>query len=340
MNRLGLILFGSAIALAGCKGGDTTEATAAGTEIGIDLAGMDKSVKPGDDFNAFVSGGWEKATEIPADRTNLGSFTTVAIEVEKRNKALLQGLFDSNPAAGTNERRIVDYHNAFTNLPAIEQRGLQPLAPHYAEIDGVRDVGGLSRAIGKSVRADVDPLNATNLQTENLMGVFVAQALQDPNRNVAYLLQGGIGLPDREYYLSTAAPMVKTRDGYRKYLADLGAALGWPDAKARADRVFALETKIAQVHVGAVEAQDAKAPKEWTVADYQSNAPGMDWRAFLDGAQLGGQQTIIAWHPKPINGLSALVASQPKFASTFQNVPSCRYDGPELLQASVTRTGQ
>ncbi len=67
------------------------------------------------------------------------------------------------------------------------------------------------------------------------MGVFVAQALQDPNRNAAYLLQGGLGMPDREYYLSTAAPMVKTRDAYRKYLADLGAALGWPDAKARAD---------------------------------------------------------------------------------------------------------
>ncbi len=136
MNRLGLILFASAIALAGCTRRETRpEATAAGTEIGIDLAGMDKSVKPGDDFNAFANGGWEKATEIPADRTNLGAFTTVAIEVEKRNKALLQGLFDSNPAAGTNERRIVDYHSAFTNLPAIEQRGLQPLAPHYAEID-------------------------------------------------------------------------------------------------------------------------------------------------------------------------------------------------------------
>jgi len=130
--------------------------------------------------------------------------------------------------------------------------------------------------------------------------------------------------------------MVKTRDGYRKYLADLGAALGWPDAKARADRVFALETKIAQVHVGAVEAQDAKAPKEWTVADYQSNAPGMDWRAFLDGAQLGGQQTIIAWHPKPINGLSALVASQPidvwkdylklHMAGRFSNVLPKKFD--------------
>ena len=309
MNRALALAAALILTLPACRQGEQPQT--AGTEIGIDLAGMDRSVKPGDDFNAFSNGGWEKATEIPADRTSLGSFAGVAIEVEKRNTALLEDLLRSNPEAGTDQRRIADYYGAFTDLNAIERRGLQPLAAPFAEIDRVSDVRGLSRALGASIRADADPLNATNFWTENLFGAFFAQATQDPNRNVAYLLQGGIGMPDREYYLSSAGPMVETRNAYRKYLADLAGELQWPDAAARAGRVLELENRIAQAHVAAEEAQDAKSAQEWTREQFKQRAPGMDWDAFFDGAQLGSQRSVIAWHPQPTTRLSALVASQP-----------------------------
>ena len=312
MKRSAILILVSALALSACQaGGDADRAAQQGTEIGIDLAGLDKSVRPGDDFDAFVNGGWRKATEIPADRTQLGSFTTVAMEVEKRNTDLISGVAKANPAAGTDERRIADFYAAFADTAAIERRGLQPLAEPFAAIDRVSDVRSLSSALGASVRADADPLNATNFYTPNIFGIFVSQALQDPNRNIAYLLQGGLGMPDREYYLGSSEAMAANRTAYQAYLTNVATALGWPDAAARAGRVVDLETKIARAHLAAEDAQDAKKAQEWPRSRFASDAPGIDWDAFFNAAQLGGQSSFIAWHPEPTRKLSALVASEP-----------------------------
>lgn len=313
MKKLPLLIFASALGLTGCDrlGTAPNQTETAKTQSGIDLAGMDRKVKPGDDFNAFANGAWEKSTEIPADKVSLGAFETVAQEVEKRNTALLADVLKSSAGAGTDERRIADYYNAYLNTDTIERAGLNPLAGRFAEIDRVSDLRSLSAALGSSVRADADPLNATNYYTPNIFGIFVSQALQDPNRNIAYLLQGGLGMPDREYYLSSNASMVANRAAYKKYLTDVATALGWPDAGSRAQRVIDLETKIARAHLGAAQAQDAKAAREWSRAQFASNAPGLDWNAFFESAGLGGQQNFIAWHTGPTRGLSALVASQP-----------------------------
>ena len=316
MKRTPLLLVVSAFALsvAACQRDGADNAAVgqvAGSGMGVDLAGMHRAVAPGDDFDAFANGGWVKATEIPADRTNLGSFTTVSMEVEKRNAELVGGLAATNPAAVTDERRIADYHAAFLDTAAIERAGLRPLAARFGEIDRVNNVRSLSAALGSSLRADADPLNATNFYTPNIFGVFVSQALQDPGRNVAYLLQGGLGMPDREYYLGSSDSMKAHRAAYRVYLVGVANALGWPDAEARADRVIALETRIARAHLSAETAQDAKAAQEWPRARFASDAPGIDWNAFFHAAQLGGQKSVIAWHPGPTRALSALVASQP-----------------------------
>ena len=311
MKRLTILLLAAAVpGVSACKQADT-EAHSAGSEIGIDVAGLDRSVKPGDDFNAFANGGWEKKTEIPADRTNLGSFTTVSMEVEKRNTQLFEDLLKGDADGGSSEGKVANYFRAFADTAAIERHGLNPLATRFGEIDRVTDVRTLSAALGQSVRADADPLNATNFYTPNIFGIFVSQALQDPNRNIAYLLQGGLGMPDREYYLSSSPAMAATRAAYRQYLTQVATALGWPDDAARAGRVLDLETKIAQAHLAAENAQDAKAAQEWPRDRFASGAPGMDWNAFFEGAQLGGQQSFIAWHPGPTRTLSALVASEP-----------------------------
>jgi predicted metalloendopeptidase len=312
MKRVAILLLASALALSACngsKGGETAQS--AGTEIGIDLAGVDRSVNPGDDFNAFANGAWEKATEIPADRTSLGSFTAVSMEVEKRNAELFADLLKKNSDAGSDDGRIANYYRAFADTGAIEQRGLAPLVQPFAQIDRAGDVRGLSAALGASVRADADPLNATNFYSPNIFGIFVSQALQDPKRNVAYLLQGGLGMPDREYYLGSGEAMAGNRAAYKTYLTDIATALGWPDAAARAQRVINLETKIAGAHLAAEDAQDAKKALEWPRERFARDAPGMDWAAFFQAAQLGNQQSFIAWHPEPTRKLSALVASEP-----------------------------
>jgi len=279
---------------------------------GIDLAGIDKSVQPGDNFNAYANGIWIKNTPIPDDRASTGVFWEVFEKAEQRNKDLVQSLEKSNPAAGSSERKIADYYAAYMDEAGIESRGLTPLQPELDKIAAIQNLVDLSRYLGGTVRADTDPLNSTNFYTDNLFGLFVAQGLEDPARNVGYLMQGGLGMPDREYYLASDKDMAGNREKYQAYIASLLKLAGTEDADKQAKAIFDLETKIAKAHANVVDSQDVhKANNPWETAAFASKAPGIDWPAFFDGAGLSGQQTIVAWQPDAIRKLSALVAGEP-----------------------------
>ena len=309
MPRFLLLAATALLAAATVSAQPTGPAAPAG--IGVDVAGIDDKAAPGDGFDQHANGGWRGRTEIPADRSSIGSFRAAADLVERRNVEIIAGAARGNPARGTDARRIADYHAAWLDRAAIDRRGAAPLRPALARIRAIASRRDLSAALGATMRADVDPLNATSFGTQNLFGVFVAQGLQQPDRNMAYLLQGGLGLPDRDYYLSDTPAMTRVRDAYRIYIADMLALMGVPDAPARAQRIFDLETKIARAHVDAVAAQDPHRVRTWRRAEFGARAPGIDWDAFFRAARLGGQDEIIAWHAEPLRGLSALVASEP-----------------------------
>ena len=311
--RLAALLLAATAAASYAASAQTSNPAAASGQasVGVDLAGIDRNVAPGDSFDRYANGGWRARTEIPADRSRIGSFVTAALLVEQRNVDIIAGAERTNPAVGTDARRIADYHAAWMDRAAIERRGVAPLQPHLQRIRAIASRRDLSVALGASMRADVDPLNATSFGTENLFGVFVAQGLQEPNENLAYLLQGGLGLPDRDYYLSDTPAMTRVREAYRTYIGQMLTLMGIPDAEARAGRIFELETKIARAHVDAVAAQDPHRVQTWTRGEFAARAPGIDWDAFFDGASLAGEERIVAWHAEPIRGLSALVASEP-----------------------------
>ena len=190
---------------------------AAAKTIGLDLSLRNTAINPGDDFEEYANGGWRKRTEIPPDRSSIGVAYDVFKKAEKRNADLIQGM---KPKDGELPALIANYYAAFMDTAGIEKRGLEPLKPQLAEIEKIESKTDLARALGQQLRADIDPLNATNMWTENLFGLFVAQALSDPSRNVPYLLQGGIGMPDREYYVSDDAEMKTIRTAYQKYVAE------------------------------------------------------------------------------------------------------------------------
>ena len=317
MRRLALLATTAIIlATTACTvsgGGNNMAAASAGThdQIGVDVAGMNRSVQPGDNFDEFANGGWRAHTEIPADRTSIGSFQGVQEEVDRRNNEIIGGAGQGNPAAGTDQRRIADYYAAYRDTAAIDRRGLAPLQPILQRIAAISNVHDLSAAIGGNMRADVDPLNATNFWTENLFGLFVTQGLETPDTTMPYLLQGGLGMPEREYYLSNDPDMVRIRTAYRAYVAAMMRQLGMSDPDMRAERIFQLEMKIAQGQAPVSEAQDPARVQNWSRADFARRAPGIDWDAFFGAARLGNQQNFVAWHPQPITRLSALVASQP-----------------------------
>lgn len=301
-----------ALGTAACKqAGTDAEVAGASNPVGINLASMDKSAKPGDDFYSYANGNWQKTTEIPADRSNVGAFYTAQKELETRSDALFASLANSDAKAGSDERRLADYAKAFLDQPGIDQRSLPSLKADIAKYEAIADKKALAAAIGGTVRADVDPLNATDLQTENLFGVFVTSSLTDPSKNVPYLLQGGIGLPDRDYYLSSDPEMAKIRAAYKPFIAKMLASAGLDKAEERAARILALETKIAAAHASIVETEDAGKVQSWKQADFAAKAPGLDWNAFFGAAQLSSVPDIAVWHVEPTRKLSALVASEP-----------------------------
>lgn len=277
---------------------------------GIDVAGMDKAVKPGDDFNAYANGGWLKVTAIPADKATFGTFAILADAVRKQTADLIQGLAQSTNAGG-DAKKIGDYYASYMDEAAIEAKGLAPLTPELTAIAAIDSKTALSKAIGESLRADVDPLNSTNFQTEHLFGVFVSQGLNDPTHNVPYLLQGGLGLPDRDYYVSASPQMAELRSQYQAHIKRMFDLAKVSDPGGRAARVFALETKMARAHATRVESADVKTPAVWTRDELDKKAPGLDWAAVLSAAGLADAASFELWHPKATTGLSALVASEP-----------------------------
>src|SRR5438034_2304500 len=171
--------------------------------IGIKPDYRNLSVKPGDDFEEYANGGWRKSAEIPADRASTGAGFEVFERAEKRNADLVREAVAANPPPDTPGGMIAAYYAAFMDTANIEKRGLDPLKEKLREIDGITSKTDLARVLGERLRADVDPLNANDKGTENLFGRWVTQALSEPERTLPYLLQGGLGMPDRDYYQST-----------------------------------------------------------------------------------------------------------------------------------------
>ncbi len=275
-----------------------------------DDPGMDESVVPGDDFFAYANGGWFKTTAIPPDKSSFGVFAMMADDTRRKTVALIQ---DAAKDTGGNEdmRKIGDFYSSFMDEAAIESKGVAPLQEQFDEIARIGDKRALSRVIGSRLRADVDPLNSTNFQTDNLIGVWIAQGLTDPSHNTPYLLQGGLGLPDRDDYVSDDPHMAGLRTQYRTHIEAMLKLAGVSEPAARAARIFGLETKMAKTHATRVESADVHNAGPWKREELATKAPGLDWPALLEAASLKDSPAFIIWHPKALAGLSALAASEP-----------------------------
>jgi predicted metalloendopeptidase len=279
---------------------------------GIDLAGMDRSVKPGDDFFRFANGSWDRSTSIPPDRASWGVGAEVAARTERQTRAILDSA--SRSASSPDEKKVGDYYAAFMDEATIEKRGLTTLRGLLDRIEAVSDKRALAGLLGSLLRADVDPLNNTNYHTDSLFGLWVAQDFNQPTRNTAYLLQGGLAMPDREYYVSDAAPMQEIRQKYLAHVSALLTLAGTPAAEAgtQSRDILALETRIARTHATREQSIDVlRANNPWARADFERKAPGLDWDAYFDAAGLAAQPAFIVWHPGAVAAESALVASEP-----------------------------
>jgi predicted metalloendopeptidase len=278
---------------------------------GLDLAAMDRSVAPGDDFYAFASGTWLKTTEIPPDRSSWGAGAELVEKTDKRVSDLIQEAAAKAPA-GSQARKIGDYYQTYLDEARIDRLGLGPIRPILVRIDAIRTRQALAAELGRELRNDVDAMNNTQFHTANLFGLWVEQDLNDPGRYAPYLLQGGLGLPDRDYYLVDNPHMAEIRAAYKAHLVKVLGLMGVKDAEAQAGRIYDLETRIARAHETRAESEDVKkADNPWNRAEFAAKAPGLDWAAFFVGTGLERQARFIVWHPRAVTGEAALVASVP-----------------------------
>lgn len=277
---------------------------------GIVIANMDRTVKPGDDFFHYANGDWIKHTEIPADRSYVGTWDTLEDLSRKRTAGLIEEAAKANAPAGSNTRKIADLYNSYLDEATIEAKGLTPLRPELDAIAAIHDKHDLARALGETLRADVDALNNTNFHTPNLFGLWVAPGFNDSEHYAAYLMQGGLDLPDREYYLADSQSMRDIRTKYQAYVSALLKLAGFSDPDLRAQHIVELEHAIAEKHISLADEQDIKkANNPWMQADFTANAPGLDWAEYFRAAGLNSQASFIVWQPTAFAGESALVAS-------------------------------
>ena len=305
------------IALAGVLGaamwGTPTGRVQAGAEDhGVVRENMDPAVRPGDDFFRYSNGGWIQRTEIPADRPNIGVFLTLRDKSDQRVKGLVDEAVKANAAPGTDTRKMADLYNSYMDEARIEAKGLAPIEPHLKEIAALKNKKELALALGKSLRADVDALNNTNFHTANLFGLWVAPDFDDSDHYAPYLLQGGLQMQDREYYLGQSERMKNLRAEYQKHVAAMLKLTGFSDVEARAAKIVDLEHAIAEKHLSLAENEDIhKANNHWKRTEFAAKAPGLDWDEYFRGAGLEKLATFIVWQPSAFVGESTLVASEP-----------------------------
>ena len=279
----------------GSSGGDTIAATRYGS-WGIDTAGMDRQVAPGQDFFAYANGNWARNTTIPADQSSYGSFRVLRDLSEARVRALVEGYALSDPASGGDGARIAAVYRGFMDEAAIEKLGAAPLQPVLARIRQADSRAGLAELMGAH-----DTFNVT------LFGLGVADDQRDPDRYTLYMNQSGLGLGDREMYLREN--FGAQRERYRGYIAQMLELGGWDDPKGSAEAVMALETRIAEAHWTRAESRDRdKTYNPVTFAEFDRYAPGFPWAAYFAAAGVDQGDRAVVRQATAIPKLAAIFA--------------------------------
>lgn len=274
-----------------------TTATAKPTygSYGFDAAGMDPSVKPGDDFYLHANGTWAKNTPIPADKSNYGAFNTLDELSRARTRAILETAKDDP------DSKIGAAYASYLDTAAIEAKGLAPIKPWLGEIKGVKDKAGYALVAAKAARAGIS----------GPFRFYVGQDDKDPETYILSMSQGGLGLPDRDFYLDEKPEMAKIRAAYVAHLENMLTLAGESDAKARAAALMAFETEIAKVHWTQIDSRDAdKTYNKLTLAALQKAAPGFDFAAYFKANGLTPTELLVA-QPSAITGEAALIAKAP-----------------------------
>ncbi len=276
---------------------------ASAASSGIDLQYVDPSVREQDDFYGHGNGKWLAVTAIPADKAYYDMFEYLADQTEQQLRGIVDNLRKSVDPSDPDQRKIADLYASFMDEPAIERAGIAPLAAEFARIDAL--------ASG----ADVPALIA-HLQRIGVPMPYTPQVHQDAKDSSKYVFdlgQDGLGMPDRDYYLSDEAELKSTRDAYAKHVSKMLALAGDAHAPSDARAVLSLETALARIQWSKVELRDpVKAYNKYRFVELARLAPGYDWEAYLAAAGVKGRiDYVIVGQPTYLSAMVGLLQKTP-----------------------------
>lgn len=263
---------------------------------GFDIAGMDRTVKPGDDWFRFVNGTWVKNTQIPADRSSFGSFAVLRDLSEQRLRSLLSG-YSSSDTAHPDRMKAAVLYTGFMDTAAADKLDAKPLIERLAVLKAASSKDDIARQMGRSIGGF----------GASFFGPGVNDDAKKPDVYALYLRQSGLGLGDRDLYLdSKFAPQVAR---YRQYVAQMLTMADWPNPEAAATNIVAMETKIAKAHWTRAQSRDRdKTYNLMTLAELKAQSPGFPWDAFWQSAGIAKAERAIVAQNTSFPGIAQVFA--------------------------------
>lgn len=276
----------------------------------LDVAGMDTSAQACTDFYQYADGKWLASNPIPSDRPRWGTFDELRQRNQNDLREILERLAaDKSAAAGSEERKLGDFYGACMDEAAIEAKGIAPIEPELARVEAIQDV--------PSLRAEIGRLQAMGV---NALFVFGSEEdRKDASRVVAAALQGGLGLPERDYYLKTDEKSVALRDKYVAHVAKMLELAGSAPDKAAADAktILALETKLAEASQNNVDIRDPdKTYHPMAVEAFAKQTPRLEWAAYFREQRVPAGLSVNVWQPDFFQAADKMLASEPLSAWT------------------------
>jgi predicted metalloendopeptidase len=291
----------AAAAVAAC-----TAVLTAGTQpapvSGLDVASLDRTVRPQDDLYRFANGGWLASTDIPSDRVSYSAFIELADKAEADIRALIEEARSSNPKRGSAAQQIGDLYTSMINEARIEELGAAPIRPELDKIDAMATPADLAAEAGY----------LSSIASGGPFSGFVAEDAREPGQLVVHLSQGGTLLPDRDYYLRDDARSVEIRRKYEDYLTRVFTLSGRPTAAADAKAVLGLEIELARAQWPPTESRDlARTYNRFTLAQLKSEMPGFDWQAWARPQGIHRAGHVVVAQPSFFRRFAALVPETP-----------------------------
>ncbi|WNM19777.1 M13 family metallopeptidase [Flavobacterium capsici] len=269
---------------------------------GISLKNMDTLVKPGDDFGKFVNGNWIKNTQIPADKASYGAFDMLVDQSQKDVKSIIEEAAKGNNVQGSDEQKIGDYYASFIDRKTRDSKGIEPIKPELAKIDAITNYNELASYFGRANRLGLNVPFSISVYTDFL----------DPTKYTAITWQGGLGLPDRDYYLSTDAKMAELRAKYVAHVEAMLTLAGMENPAEKAKTIMNLETTLASSHMKKEDTRDiVKLNNPYPVENLKTLMPDFDWSAMLTQSGFDKEKKVVVTQVDYTKSLNNIIKNTP-----------------------------